>query len=472
MLHRLTQRALTNCMAGLLCIPLIISVAQAQQAPAAAKPGQPNILFLLSDDQRFDTLGCMGNKIIQTPHLDDLSKRGVTFDNAFVTTSICMISRASILRGQYAARHGIIDFRTVFKPEELDQTYMGRLKAAGYRTGFIGKWGVGAPPRGYFDYDKMFPGQGHYRVKQPDGSIKHLNNIMGDQALEFIDASAKEAGRPWVLSISFKAAHVQDEDKKEPFPFDPDLTHLYADVQIPMPVAADEKYFNALPEFLRKSENRVRWTQRFSSEEHFQHSMKGYYRLISGMDLNIGRMIAKLRELKMDQNTIIIFTSDNGFYLGDYGLAGKWYGHDVSIRVPLVIFDPRLPEAARGKRRSEYVLNIDMAPTSLAAAGLKPDERMQGRDLGPLLRGGDGRNWPVEVFHEHHFKHGGIPRSESLRTQRWKYNRYLDSDPLHEELYDLKNDPHELKNLATDAALEPVLGEMRKRWEAMRERVK
>ncbi len=434
----------------------------------AADATRPNILFLLSDDQRFDTLGCMGDKIIQTPHLDSLSRRGTTFDNAFVTTSICMTSRASILRGQYAARHGIIDFRTMFTPDELAKTYVGRLKESGYRVGFIGKWGVGSPPGNYFHYDKTFPGQGRYRVPQPDGTVKHLTNIMGDQAIEFLEGGAKGDGRPWCLSVSFKAAHVQDEDKKEPFHYDPDLASLYAEVRIPMPIGAERKYHDALPEFLRKSENRVRWTQRFSTPDHFQQSVKAYYRLITGMDANIGRMIARLRELKMDGNTIIIFTSDNGFFLGDYGLAGKWLGHDVSIRVPLIIHDPRLPEAARGRRRSEYVLNIDLAPTILEAAALKPDERMQGKSLWRLVRGEDVQGWRSEVFHEHHFKHPGIPRSESVRTRQWKYSRYLDSDPLYEELYDLKNDPHELKNLAGDASHGQTLKQMRQRWENAR----
>ena len=193
----------------------------------------------MTDDQRADALGCMGNPIIQTPHIDSLARRGVLFENAFVTTAICMTNRACVLTGQYAARHGVINFRTQFTPEQLSLTYPALLKSAGYRIGFIGKWGVGRPPKDLFHYNRGFAGQSKYYHKQPDGTVTHLTSIMGDQALEFLDGAAREKQQPFCLSVSFKAPHVYDEDTETPFQFDPALEHLYSDVKIPDPPLSD-----------------------------------------------------------------------------------------------------------------------------------------------------------------------------------------------------------------------------------------
>jgi hypothetical protein len=173
----------------------------ARRLPSAAS-GRPNILFLLSDDQRWDALGCMGNRIIQTPNLDRLSSQGVTFTNNFVTTAICMSSRASIFTGLHLRAHGINSFNAPLRPADFERSYPMLMREAGYRTGFIGKWGVGNQmPAARFDYFKGFPGQGVYFPKEGGG--KHLTNIMGEQATEFIDGSSEK--QPFCLSISFKS---------------------------------------------------------------------------------------------------------------------------------------------------------------------------------------------------------------------------------------------------------------------------
>lgn len=439
---------------------------------AFAAERRPNIVFLLTDDQRADTLGCMGNQIIQTPNIDKLAARGVTFDNAFVTTAICMTNRACIFTGQYAARHGVIDFRTSFTAEQLAATYPALLKQAGYRIGFIGKWGVGDPPADLFHYNRGFPGQGRYFVEY-EGKTRHLTGVVGDQAMEFLDGCKPD--EPFCLSISFKAPHVQDTSdvNAQAFPFDPALSGLYEDVTIPVPKLAASQYYDRLPDFLKDSENRARWAVRFWGPQRYQFSVKSYYRLISGVDAAVGRIIEKLRQKGFADNTIVIFTSDHGFYLGEYGYAGKWYAHEVSIRIPLIVFDPRLPESQRGTRRDQTALSIDMAPTMLALGGIKPHDRMQGRDIMPLVR-----NEPVDpawrdtFFYEHNFAHARIPRNEGVRTPRWKYMRFIDSQPLYEELYDLQADPIEEHNLAADPAHAPTLNAMREQWRTWRERVK
>ncbi|MFQ5929589.1 MAG: sulfatase-like hydrolase/transferase, partial [Acidobacteriota bacterium] len=228
----------------------------------AARPNRPNIIFLLTDDQRWDTLPCYGNSIVQTPSIDKLASQGIVFNNMFVTTSICAPNRASIFTGQYVRRHGIWNFRTGLTQQQLARSYPGLLKEAGYRLGFIGKWGVGQPPKDLFDYNKGFAGQGKYLV-EIDGKPRHLTSVMGDQALEFLNGCSPDT--PFCLSISFKAAHVQDsyDLRNDPFPFDPALKDLYSEVTIPVPKTAGSRYYQRLPAFLKNSENRMRWAVRF-----------------------------------------------------------------------------------------------------------------------------------------------------------------------------------------------------------------
>jgi arylsulfatase A-like enzyme len=432
-----------------------------------AKQNRPNLIFLLTDDQRWDTLGAYGNRLIHTPNIDALAREGVVFDNMFVTTSICAPSRASILTGQYVRRHGIWDFQTELTAAQLSMSYLGVLKEAGYSIGFIGKWGVGNPPVSYFDFNRTFPGQGQYFVTI-EGKKRHLTSVMGDQALEFLQTA--ESGRPFCLSVSFKAAHVQDSYDlgEDPFPFDPDLTRLYQEVDIPLPAASGPQFFESLPPFLQNSENRMRWAVRFWGPRRYQDSVKGYYRLISGVDMVVGRIVELLTTNGLLENTVIILSGDNGFFLGEYGLAGKWLPHEASIRVPLVVFDPRLPPAQRNQHRSELALNIDLAPTMIGLAGLKPPDAMQGQNLLPLIRGEQG-DWREEFFYEHHYRHRRIPPTEAVRTDRWKYIRYVETQPLYEELYDLKADPAETRNLANQPEYRPYLLEMRAKWTRLRQ---
>jgi len=461
---------------------LILTSAAPVARAAEKKAGPPNIIFLLTDDQRWDTLGCMGNPIIRTPNIDRLAEQGVVFENCFVTTSICMTNRACIFTGQYAARHGIWDFRTSFTPGQLADTYVGRLKRAGYHLGFIGKWGVGKPPEALFDFNRAWPGQNRYLHK--DGQrLSHLTTIMGRQALDFL--ADLPADRPFCLSFSFKSPHCQDgnperfpEEWKQAygrfpgqFLYDPKLERLYQDVTIPPPPLGRPEFFAALPAFLRESENRVRWNIRFSTPEKYQESVKSYYRLITGVDRVVGDIVAELKERGLAENTVIMLTGDNGFYLGERGFAGKWYPHEVSIHVPLVVYDPRLPAEQRDTRRARIVLSIDVAPTLLALAGVDVPERMQGESLLPLVRG-EEPEWRTEFFCEHLFRHPRIPRTEGVRTEQTKYIRFLDVDPPYEELYDLRADPDEAHNLAGRPDQAKLLDEMRAKWRAWRKRAK
>lgn len=429
---------------------------------AAQEP--PNILFLLGDDHRWDVLGAAGNTFVQTPNLDAIAIRGTRFSRAFVTTSICMASRATTLTGQYTATHGINDFSNPLTPEQLQRTYPLHMRDAGYYTGFIGKWGVGNElPTESFDYFDGFPGQGTY-LHEVEGETRHLTELQGDSAVTFF--SQAPADRPFCLSVSFKAPHVQDAHPLQ-FIYDPDLQPLYSEVTIPTPVTVEDEYFERLPEFMQTSECRTRWHRRFSSPSHRQQSIKGYYRLVTGIDSAVGLMLRALERSGRLDNTIIVYTGDNGMFLGEHGFAGKWLMHEESIRIPMLFAGPGIESQVR----DDMVLSNDMAPTLLALAGLDPLDSMEGRNLAPVLRGETPeprREW----FYEYHYGHGGkIPESEGIRTEAWKYIRYTAVDPVYEELYHIAEDPRETTNLVDRADLAPVLEHMRERWKVWREHV-
>lgn len=420
----------------------------------------PNVLFLLTDDQRWDTLGILGNNALQTPNLDRLAREGVLFENSFVTTSICAVSRASFFTGLYARCHGIHGFQTPLSPEQHALSYPARFRQAGYRTGFIGKYGVGTAddlPIERFDYFQGFGGQGRY-LNEIDGETVHLTKLMGLQALEFFEGCAPD--QPFHLSISFKAPHVQDGVAPY-FIHDPSYDHVYAGVQFEPFEKNAPRYFEELPDYLKNSENRVRWQQRFPTPEAWQESMRRYHRLIHGVDAQVGSMLAFLEDRGWLDNTVVVFTGDNGFYLGERGLAGKWYMHEESIRTPLVIRDPRRRETA-GTRRAETALNIDICPTMLSLAGLEPPPSMNGRDLTPLLRG-ETPPWRSEWFYEHLFEHPRIPKSEGVRSGDWKYFAFFEQEPPNEFLYDLGSDPGELNNLAQSSTHAEQLERLRAR---------
>jgi len=410
---------------------------------------RPNIVFILADDLRHDTLGCAGNTIIQTPHIDALAARGTRFTNAYVTTPICCTSRASIFTGQYASRHGVHQFNQPLSEEQWANTYPAILHDAGYRSGLVGKFGVAGHNRYRPSFDYWFEHQGRYEHKDVDGNPIHLTALLGNHAVEFLETC--DADQPFMLSLHFKAPHVQDNDPRQFIP-DPALMDLYAGVEIPPPAGHDQRRFEDLPDILANEdyEGRRRWRMRFAEQDQYQESVRNYYRLVTGIDNAVGQVVEQLETQGLLDNTVIIFTSDHGFFLGEWGLSGKWLGYDDSIRIPLIIADPRLPETLHGQERDEMVLNLDLAPTVIALAGEDHGGGMQGEDLAPLLRG-ESSDWRSVFFFEHRFQHGAIPPSEGFVGEGLKYLRYYNTAPLIEQLFDTEADPLEIQNLAPDS---------------------
>jgi len=394
---------------------------------------RPNIIFLLTDDQRWDAVGCAGNEIIKTPNIDALAAGGTLFENAFVTTSICMASRASIFTGQFERCHGCNFNSESLLQSSFDNSYAVLLRKAGYRTGVIGKFGfavteerepssvwkdISKLPTDQFDEWYGYAGQGNYFPEGEGG--KHLTEIMGDDAVEFLSGCSGE--RPFCLSISFKASHKPWGD------YDPAYSELYVDAPI-------------------------------------DDDMKNYYRLVTGVDVVIGRIRRELTRRGLAEETVIIFTSDNGYMFDDGGHGtAKDLLYDASIRVPLVVYDPRAPRRLRGRRLKEMALNIDFAATMLDMAGEKIPESMQGRSLLPLLSGGE-YSWRNDFFCENNFPRGDPEGrlSVAVRTDEWKYIRYYEQEPVYEELFELENDPLETVNLATDGNYQQILNSLRQR---------
>ena len=435
---------------------------------------RPNILFILTDNQRSDLLGCAGNPIIKTPHLDLLAKRGIRFTNAFATTPICAASRASYLTGLYECCHQFTFKTSPLGTKFTDNSYPALLKAAGYRTGFIGKFGIESHGellvedeettlKKMFDHFDNFEHWGlfegspkGYFVKQSDGTKRHLTDITGEKVTSFLKKC--QSDQPWCLSVSFNAPHAQDDDPCLYIWPQPE-EGLYENDTIPEAINSDPAFFKSLPKFIRESENRVRWHTRFDTPENYQRNRKGLYRMVSGVDRNIGYIIKTLEHLSFKNNTVIIFASDHGMYYGERGLSDCWQLNEESIRIPLIICDPRTEGESR-TAIEEMVLNIDLAPTILALAGLPKRNHIQGQNLLPLIEGMVD-DWRDEFFCEHRFDHPGIAKSEGIRTKEWKYIRYFEQNPIYEELYNLESDPYESHNLADDANATIQLTDMR-----------
>ena len=430
---------------------------------------RPNILFLLVDDQRNDTLGCAGHPIIKTPVIDSLAADGVRFSNGFVTTSICAASRASILTGLYERSHGYTFGKPPLRAAHMSKSYPALMREAGYRTGFIGKYGVktqGEPESKLFDFYKP---HGHpFFKKQQDGSKRHETEVAGDRAIEFLNDNPQ--GKPFCLSISFNAVHADDNNMEDHFPWPKAVDGMYEDVEIPAPRLSDVSVFENQPEFLKKSMNRERYFWRWDTPEKYQRNMKAYFRMISGVDRVVGRIRKELERLHLTNSTVIIYMGDNGYYMGDRGFAGKWSHYEQSLRVPLIVYAPSLPEVKRGTVMDEMALNIDVPATMLELAGVEIPTHYQGSSLVPLLQGKSAPDWREDFFCEHLMENEIIPKWEGVRGERYVYARYFEQKPVFEFLHDLKTDPDQLVNLVSNPGHKDILAQLRKRCDELKDK--
>jgi arylsulfatase A-like enzyme len=435
-------------------------------APTRLAAADPlNVVILYGDDWRHDSLGIAGNPVVKTPRIDQLAREGMRFTHNCVTTSICGVSRATLLTGQWMSRHGNTAFAMFKTP--WAETYPGLLRDRGYWVGHVGKWHNGQFPADAYDFGRGRITPMRHWLPQPDGSEIHVTKKNENDALEFLRTRPKE--KPFCLTVAFVATHAEDQNPKQYLP-QPESMSLYTDVTVPVPKTATEEHFRRLPPFLgnEKNEGRVRWHWRFDAPDKYQTMMKNYYRMATEADTVCGRVIDELKKQGVLDRTLIIFTTDNGYFHGEHGLADKWYPHEESIRVPLIIRDPRLPAARRGSTNAEFTLNVDLAPTILGAAGVSAPPKMQGRDLAALYLGLKAPAWRTEFFYEHAIIRNKdfIPASEALVRKDWKYMYWPDFDV--EQLFHLRVDPGEENDLVATPAHAAVLDEMRRRFRELK----
>lgn len=427
-------------------------------ATASRRKRPPNILFFLADDLRFDGVGYR-NPMVRTPNIDRLAARGTRFSNAFITTSICCTSRASIQTGSYARRHQVWDFNTPLEGPLTRATYPTLFRQHGYRTGYFGKYGIAdnsAKTKAQMeqDFDEWRSFDDYYA---PDDAARqwHNNRRISDLGQSFLRSVRKD--QPFCLTLGFKAPHAKDDGDPVmgSYVSEPDMLQLYEHDIFRRNAIMNEEAFATLPDYIQQSEARRRWQQRFSNDALWQDSVHKYFGLVSGMDRAIGQVLSALESAGLMDDTMIVFASDNGYLLGDYGLEGKWFGYEASIRVPLIIVPPG---GMRPKDVQVTALNVDWAPTFLSAAGIAAPTSMEGRSLLPLVEGKTTTApWRQDFLYEHFLAklygyskgiEGFLPSSEGVRNDRYTYLRYPRQPGPNEMLFDRQADPDELRNIA------------------------
>ncbi len=417
---------------------------------------RPNIVFLLADDQCTYSMGCYGNADVQTPNLDQLAREGLVFDNHYDTTAICMASRASILTGKYEYRNGCNFEHGSLLRRHWAESYPMLLKKAGYMTAFAGKIGLvvadqpdakGQLPEEDFDSWGAGPGQTSY-VTGKNASIAHYADEYPHSTLaygafgrDFIRAAARSK-RPFCLSISFKAPHRPDTP-------DPRFDDVYAGKAFTKPKNYGRENGRHFSKQSRQGRQYARFTD-WKYDRDYDGVMARYYQQVYGIDVAVGMIRAALERYGIARNTVVIYTSDNGFLCGSHGYGSKVLPYEESSRTPLIIFDPRHPTSGRQLRCGALTGNIDLAPTILALAGVRAPEGIDGHDLLPLY---DDPNADVRAALTL-MNVWGPPavHSLSILTKNWKYIYWPYAEGEYEpaeELYWLQRDPLELTNRVT-----------------------
>jgi len=438
-----TRRAFLGSLAAGGAAPLV----KASETP------KRNLIFILVDDHRWDMMSAMGHPWLKTPHLDRLAGNGVSFDNAFVTTSLCSPSRASILTSQYMHAHGV---RDNFSP--LDSSipiFPGELRRAGYRTGFVGKWHMGGASdeaRPGFDHWVSFRGQGDFfdPTLNVNGDRRkaagYTTDILTEEATRFLRAAGR-AKEPYCLYLSHKAVHHDFQ----PAPRHRDL-YSTADVPYPPSMAFREEHYEQWPEWVRRRRySRHGVDGLLGQTATFDEFYRDYCRCLMAVDESVGTILNELEESGRLDDTLILYMGDNGYLWGEHGLVDKRSMHEPSIRVPLIAHCPEL--FGGGRRREEMALNLDIGPTLLDAAGTERPPAFHGRSLMPLLRG-ERPEWRKEFVYEYEWErdYPYTPTITGLRTEQYSFMRYYGLWDI-DELYDVRKDPEQMTNLLKDARI-------------------
>ena len=438
---------------------------------------RPNIVFVLLDDVRWDDLGATGHPWVRTPNFDRVAREGVLFTNAFTATPLCSPNRGSILTGQYAHTHGIID--NVDRSEQSHRlvTFPKLLHDAGYDSAYIGKWhmGVDDSPRPGFDYWYSLQGQGYYfdpDVNENGRRFKakgYTTDLFTKQAVRFV---RQKRDQPFVLFLAHKAVHPNvfqnadstvrgDRGGAEKFTAAPRHKHLYANRPIPRrPNAQGSQLGEGKPALLRS----ISGVQPLSPETRTDDAtIRNRLRMLAAADEGMGEIIRTLKSLGQLDRTVIVVTSDHGYFYGEHGLdRERRLAYEETARVPLFMRFPGRIEP--GSRVEEFTVSIDHLPTLLELAGVDIPDNVQGRSLVPFLEGNPPTDWR-ESFLIEYYSDIVMPRLvkmgyKAVRTKKWKYIQYVDLMGM-DELYDLESDPYEMRNLISDPKSASALARMK-----------
>ena len=467
-----------------------------EKKSSSIENSRPNIVFIFTDDHALQAISAYGSVINQTPNIDRLADEGMIFRNAFCTNSICAPSRAVIQTGKHSHLNGVLDNRLVFDSAQV--TFPKLLRQGGYQTAMIGKWHLKSEPVG-FDFWKVLPGQGSYYnpdFRTPDGRERiegYVTDIVTDVSLEWLE-NGRDTSKPFMLMTQHKAPH------RAWLP-GPDHLNMYDNMEIPEPETLFDNYQNrasgaAIQEMEIDRHMRFSWdlkvvrdpgdslgnrvwkqrVKRFTPEQleawnaayepknkeflaanlqgkdlvrwKYQRYIKDYLRCIASVDDNIGRLLNYLDESGLAENTVVIYSSDQGFYLGEHGWFDKRWMYEESLHMPFIVKWPGITQA--GSINTDMVQNIDFAETFLEMAGLDIPSAMQGKSLVPILKGDTPDDWRKSIYY-HYYEYPGahmVQRHNGVRTERYKLINYYELGE--KEMFDLEADPQEMNSIFND----------------------
>ena len=502
------------------CRLLLVSFLAALSAAVVGAQSKPNIVFIFSDDHAYQAISAYGSDRNHTPNIDRIAREGMIFHNALVTNSICAPSRAVILTGKYSHQNTVINNRDVFDGEQ--QTFPKILRAAGYQTAIVGKWHLKSEPTG-FDYWEVLPGQGHYYnpdFRTPQGTVRHegyVTDVITDLALDWLD-NKRDQSKPFMLMYQHKAPHrnwmpaprhltlFDGITMPEPLTLFDDYAgrakvaqqqemeidrhmNFGADLKIQPPAGSDEErgYDSNIGRL--NNEQRAMWDAIYEPKNaafkaadlqgrelvrwKYQRYIKDYLRVIAAVDENVGRVLRWLDATGQAENTVVIYSSDQGFYLGEHGWFDKRWMYEESLRTPLLARWPGV--IAKGSQNDELVSNVDYPETFLEIAGAAVPDDMQGRSLVPLFKGRTPKDWRNGFYY--HYYEGppeqaahNVARHYGVRTKRYKLIRYYIADEW--ELFDLKTDPMEMRSVYGDSEYADIQAELLRQLAELRRELK
>ena len=488
-----------------------VSLAQPLLAKDAAKTeSRPNIVFLFSDDHAVRAISAYANAVNKTPNIDRIAEQGALFVRNYCANSICSPSRACVLTGKHSHLNGVTRWQK-FNGGQF--TFPKALQKAGYATGMFGKWHLTSDPTG-FDEWMVFPAQGHYYnpdYRTPKGNKRiegYCVDITTGLALDFLKRH-KDADKPFLLMCQFKAPHrtwmpatrylhlyddvtipepptLFDDYKTRPFAAKQRMEidrHMHMGYDLKVPTPSEKRWGRIFDHQRMTPAQRKAWDEAYGpknkkfKEAHltgralvkwkYQRYMKDYLRCIAAVDENVGRILDYLKEQGLDKNTIVVYSSDQGFYTGEHGWFDKRWMYEESYRMPFMLRWPGVVEP--GTVIDKLIQNIDFAPTFLEAAGLPAPAEVQGRSLVPILKNPKAP-WRDALYY-HYYDHGGehqVPRHYGVSTARYKLLRFYTPGQEGWELYDREKDPHELRNVYDDPAYAETVKMMKKKLEEVK----